>query len=167
LIDADAKDAAALAGLNADLSAVRNLIAQEDAKVREQETAEARAKLEQLHKQEEGAWTKAGEVFAELVGVWNELVEIIETEDRFVQANKLEGTDVLAVEPTPASFRAFLLLLLSAATDADVRSEPHTEQLVDSGVYGRRDSDGNDIGGSVYDTRIVGTRTRETRRRTG
>ena len=32
-------------------------------------------------------------------------------------------------------------------------------------LYGRRDSDGNDIGGSVYDTRIVGTRTRETRRR--
>ena len=54
---------------------------------------------------------------------------------------------------------------MSAATDADVRSEPHTEQLVDSGVYGRRDSAGNDIGGSVYDTRIVGTRTRKTRRR--
>ena len=50
----------------------------------------------------------------------------------------LEGSGVLAVELTPSTFKAFLLLLLSAATDADVRSEPFTEQLVDSGIYGRR-----------------------------
>jgi hypothetical protein len=56
-------------------------------------------------------------------------------------------------------------LLHSAATDADVRSEPHTEQLVDSGIYGRRDSDGNDLGGAIYDTKVVGSRTIETRRR--
>jgi hypothetical protein len=56
-------------------------------------------------------------------------------------------------------------LLRSAATDADVRAEPHTEQLVDSGIYGRRDENGNDIGGVTYDTRFVGTRTLETRRR--
>ena len=78
--------------------------------------------------------------------------------------SKFDGRST-PIEPAPSTFKAFLLLLLSAATDADVRSEPHTEQLVDSGVYGRRDSAGNDIGGSVYDTRIVGTRTRETRRR--
>ena len=63
---------------------------------------------------------------------------IIETEDRFVQMSGLEGSGVLAVELTPSTFKAFLLLLLSAATDADVRSEPFTEQLVDSGIYGRR-----------------------------
>ena len=48
---------------------------------------------------------------------------------------------------------------------ADVRAEPHTEQLVDSGIYGRRDENGNDIGGAIYDTKVVGTRTIETRRR--
>jgi hypothetical protein len=115
LIDADAKDAAALAGLNADLSAVRNLIAQEDAKVREQETAEARKQLELLHKQEEGAWTKAGEVFAELAGVWNELVEIVEEESQVATANHLEAAPgILAVEPVPSTFKAFLLLLHTA-----------------------------------------------------
>jgi hypothetical protein len=36
---------------------------------------------------------------------------------------------------------------------------------VDSGIYGLRDSDGNDVGGAVWDTRVVGTRTLETRRR--
>jgi hypothetical protein len=82
-----------------------------------------------------------------------------------LQASKLEGSGVLAVEPTPTNFKAFLLLLLSAATDADVRAEPHTEQLVDSGIYGRRDSDGNDLGGAIYDTKVVGSRTIETRRR--
>jgi hypothetical protein len=71
---------------------------------------------------------------------------------------ELEGVQLLPL-------KAFLLLLHSAATDADVRSEPHTEQLVDSGIYGRRDSDGNDLGGAIYDTKVVGSRTIETRRR--
>jgi hypothetical protein len=159
------QDASALPGLEGDLSAVRSVIAEESARLAEAETAEARKQLEQLHEQEEGVYQRAGVLFASLADVWNELVEIIESEDQFVQANKLEGSGVLAVEPTPASFRAFLLLLHSAATDADVRAEPHTEQLVDSGIYGRRDENGNDIGGATYDTRIVGTRTLETRRR--
>lgn len=36
---------------------------------------------------------------------------------------------------------------------------------MDSGIYGRRDENGGDLGGATYDTRIVGTRTLETRRR--
>jgi hypothetical protein len=55
--------------------------------------------------------------------------------------------------------------LHQASTDETVRSDPHTEELVDFGVYGRRDSDGNDIGGAVYDTRVVGSKTVETRPR--
>jgi hypothetical protein len=35
------------------------------------------------------------------------------------------------------SFKSFLLLLLVASTDAEVRVEPHEEQLSDSGVFGR------------------------------
>jgi hypothetical protein len=121
--------------------------------------------LDLLHEQEEGVYQRAGELFASLADIWNELVEVIETEDRFVQASKLEGSGVLAVEPTPTNFKAFLLLLLSAATDADVRAEPHTEQIVDSGIFGNRDDDGNALPGATYDTRHMGTRQFEVRRR--
>jgi hypothetical protein len=140
------------------------VITTEAARVHEEEAAEARKQLELLHKQEEGVYKRAGELFASLADVWNDLVGVIESEDQFVQANKLEG-GALAVEPTPASFKAFLLLLHGAATDADVRSAPHTEEVVGSGIYGLRDSEGNDLGGAVWDTRVVGTRTLETRRR--
>jgi hypothetical protein len=159
------KDLAALNRLEGDLSAVRAVIATEAARVALEEIAEARRQLSEFHEKEEAIWKRAAEVFGELAGAWNAYVTLAEEEDRFVQANGLDGSGILAVEPAPSTFKAFLLLLLSAATNEDVRSEPHTEQLVDSGVYGRRDSDGNDIGGAVYDTRIVGTRTRETRRR--
>jgi hypothetical protein len=165
LRDAEKKDVTTLVTLEGELSAVRTVIAEEAQRVTEEETAEARRQLEQLHKQEEGVYQRAGELFASLADVWNELVEIIESEDRFVQASKLEGSGVLAVEPTPANFKTFLLLLHTAATAEDVRSAPHTEEIVDSGIYGRRDKDGNDIGGATYDTKTVGTRTRETRRR--
>jgi hypothetical protein len=159
------KDLDGLRSLEADLSACRGLVATEAARVHEEETAEARKQLELLQEQEKDVWTKAGELFASLADVWNDLVEIIETEDRLVQASKLEGFGVLAVEPTPANFRAFLLLLHTAAIAEDVRSAPHTEQLVDTGIYGRRDENGHDVGGAIYDTRVVGTRTLETRRR--
>jgi len=159
------KDLDGLRSLEADLSACRGVLAIEAQRVTEEATAEARAQLAKLHDQEEAVWKRGSELFASLADVWNELVEIIETEDRFVQASKLEGSGVLAVEPTPASFKAFLLLLHTAATAEDVRSAPHTEQLVDSGIYGRRDENGNDIGGATYDTRPAGTRTIETRRR--
>jgi hypothetical protein len=159
------KDVEGLRSLEADLSACRGVLAIEAQRVTEEETAEARKQLELLHQQEVAVWKRGSELFASLADVWNELVDIIETEDRFVQANGLEGSGVLAVEPTPATFKSLLLLLHSAATDADVRSAPHTEQLVDTGIYGRRDENGNDIGGAFYDTRPAGTRTIETRRR--
>jgi hypothetical protein len=158
------KDLDGLRALEADLSACRGVLAIEAQRVTEEATAEARAQLADLHDQEEAVWRRGSELFASLADVWNELVETIETEDQFVQANKLEG-GALAVEPTPATFKAFLLLLHQASTDETVRSEPHTEQLVDSGIYGRRDENGNDIGGATYDTRVLGTRTIETRRR--
>jgi hypothetical protein len=159
------KDLAALNGLEGDLSAVRSVIAVEAVRVAEEETAAARAQQAEYHDQEEAVWKCGSELFAALADVWNELVEIIETEDRFAQANGLDAAGALAVTPAPESFKAWLLLLHQASTDAEVRSELHTEQLVDSGVYGRRDEHGNDIGGAVYDTRVVGIRTLETRRR--
>jgi hypothetical protein len=159
------KDLGALNGLEGDLSAVRSVIAVEAARVAEEETAAARAQQAEYRDQEEAVWNRAGELIGELATVWNDYVQVAEEEDRLAQASGLAGSGILAIEPAPSTFKAFLLLLLSASTDADVRSEPHTEQFVDSGIYGRRDSDGNDIGGAVYDTRIVGTRTRETRRR--
>jgi hypothetical protein len=158
------KDLDGLRALEADLSACRGVLAIEAQRVTEEATAEARAQLAKLHDQEEAVWKRGSELFASLADAWNELVEIVETEDRFVQTNGLEGS-VLAVEPTPSTFKAFLLLLHTASTDETVRSEPHTEQPVDSGIYGRRDENGNDTGGVTYDTRVVGTRSIETRRR--
>jgi chaperonin cofactor prefoldin len=70
LLDAEKGDVATLNGLQQDLSAVRNVIQQEDVRVREQEIAEARAALEVLHVKEEGIWKRAGEAFAEMASVW-------------------------------------------------------------------------------------------------
>jgi hypothetical protein len=141
------------------------LIEQEAAKVREQETAEVRAQLEQMHVKEEKAYQRAGELLGDLAGVWNELVEIVEEESQVATSNRLEAPGILAVEPVPLTFRSFLLLLLAASTDADVRAEPFTEQLADIGAFGRRDDQGNDIGGAVYEVRPAGTRQVETRRK--
>lgn len=52
-----------------------------------------------------------------------------------------------------------------AATNEEVRAAPFTEQLVDAGTFGRRDENGNSIGGAVYDIRPAGTRTTEVRRK--
>jgi hypothetical protein len=49
--------------------------------------------------------------------------------------------------------------------NANLTQASDTAEFVDSGIYGLRDSDGNDVGGAVWDTRVVGTRTLETRRR--
>jgi hypothetical protein len=159
------KDLDGLRALEADLSACRGVLAIEAQRVAEEATTSDRAQLAKLHDQEETVWKRGSELFASLADVWNELVEIVETEDRFVQANKLEGSGVLAVEPTPASFKAFLLLLHTASTDEEVRAEPFVEQLSDTGIFGRRDENGNDLGGATYDSRVVGTRTIETRHR--
>jgi hypothetical protein len=165
LTDNERKDATALVGLEGDLSAIRSVIAEEAARLAEEDLAEARKQIAELHKREELLWTKAGEVFAELAGVWNQFVEIAEQEDAFASTNGLVGSGVLSVEPAPATFKAFLLLLLTASTDAEVRAEPVTEQLADIGAFGRRDEHGNDLGGAVYDVRPAGTKTVEVRRR--
>jgi len=141
------KDVAALNALEGDPSAVRSVIAEEAARVTEEETAAARALTQELHAKEEAIWEKAGAAFAEIAGVWNSYVEQVQEAQQFASANRLENSGALAVTPRPGSFREWLLLLLEASTAEDVRSEPHTEQLVDSGIYGRRDENGHDIGG--------------------
>jgi hypothetical protein len=153
LIDADAKDAKILAGLEADLSAMRSVIAEEDLRVREQETAEARAQLELLHDKEEAVYQRGGEALAALASVWNELVEILEEASQLAAANRLEA-GILAVEPVPPTFKSWLNLLLVAATDPDVRAEPVVREETETGNFG-----------GVYETRPVGLVTTEVRRR--
>jgi chaperonin cofactor prefoldin len=165
LLDAEKADAATLNGLQQDLSAVRNVIQQEDVRVREQETAEAREKLELLHEKEEDVWMKAGKLLGELSTVWNSYVAQVEQSHQFASVNGFESSDARAVIPGPGSFKEFLALLLTAATEETVRSEPHTAEIVDYGIYGRRDENGADLGGAMYETRVVGTRTVDTRRR--
>ena len=64
------------------------------------------------------------ELFGELAGVWNELVEIVEEESQVATANRLEAPGILAVEPMPSTFRTFLLLSrpLSARDPSPARS---------------------------------------------
>lgn len=152
------KDVDGLRALEADLSACRGVIAIEAQRVTEEEKAAAREQTRDLHAKEEATWKQAGDLFGELAAVWNELVEIIETEDRFAQANGLEGS-VVAVEPTPSTFKAFLLLLNAASTDPEVRAEDFIEHLIDSGAFR------TEHGASVYDVRPAGTRQVEVRRR--
>jgi hypothetical protein len=164
LIDSEKADVAMLNGLQADLAAVRNVIQQEDVRVRERETKEARAQLEQLNVREEAAWKRGGEVLVELAGVWNELVAIVEEESRVATANRLE-TGILAVEPVPSTFKAFLLLLHTAATDPAVHAAPHVQELTETGIFGRRDENGNALPGAYFDTRPAGTQTTIVRRK--
>ena len=159
------KDLAALNGLEGDLSAVRAVIATEAARLALEETAEARAQLEQLHAREEAVWTKAGVVFADLASIWNELTEIVEEESRVAAANRLEAPGILAIEPVPSNFKAFLSLLHVAATDPAVHAEPHVQELTETGIFGRRDEHGNALPGAYFDTRPAGTQTTEVRRR--
>jgi hypothetical protein len=164
LTDKERKDATALVGLEGDLSATRSVIAEESERLALEATAEARAALEVLHTKEEAVWSRAGELIGQLAGAWNDLVEVVEKESQLAAANGLDSA-IPAVEPVPASFSVFLSLLRVVAIDPGVRAEPHTEQIVDSGIYGRRDSDGNALAGATYDTRVVGTREIEVRRR--
>lgn len=159
------KDLDGLRALEADLSACRGVIAIEAQRVTDEATAEARDQTAELHAKEEAIWRQAAELFGELAYTWNAYATLAEEEDRFASVNRLEGPSVLAVEPAPLTFRSFLLLLLAASTDADVRAEPFTEQLADIGAFGRRDDQGNDIGGAVYEVRPAGTRQVETRRK--
>jgi hypothetical protein len=159
------KDLDGLRALEADLSACRGVLAIEAQRVTEEATAEARAQLAKLHDQEEAVWADAGKLLGELSTVWNSYVAQVEQSHQFASANGLESSDARAVIPGPGSFKEFLALLLTAATEEAVRSEPHTEEIVDYGIYGRRDENGADLGGAMYETRVVGTRTVDTRRR--
>jgi hypothetical protein len=107
-----------------------------------------------LHVKEETVWQRAGELFGDLAGVWNDLVEIVEEESRIATANRLEAPGILVVEPVPSTFKAFLLLLYVAATDATVHAPPHVQELTETGNYG-----------GVYETRPAATKTTEVRRR--
>jgi hypothetical protein len=153
------QDASALPGLEGDLSAVRSVIEEESARLALEKTAEARATLQKLHKQEESVYQRAGILIEDLAGVWNELVEILEEASQVATANRIEAPGVLAVEPVPSTFSAFLSLLRVAATDPEVRAEPHVIALTETGIYG------NGHGGASYETRPVATQTTEVRRR--
>jgi hypothetical protein len=165
LVDKDRKDATALIGLEGDLSAVRSVIAEETSRLALEETAEARAQLATLHEQEEAVWSRAGEAFGDLAGVWNELVQVLEEESRVATANGLEAPGILAVEPAPSTFKAFLLLLHTAATDPAVHAAPHVQELTETGIFGRRDEQGNALPGAYFDTRPAGTKTTIVRRK--
>jgi hypothetical protein len=69
------------------------------------------------------------------------------------------GSGALAVVPAPLSFKSFLLLLHTAATDPEVRLEPYEEQLIDAAAFR------TDHGGVAYDVRPAGTRQVEVRRK--
>jgi hypothetical protein len=159
LRDAEKKDVTSLVTLEGELSAVRSVIAVEAARVAEEETAAARAAMQEFHAKEEATWEKAGKAFAELTGIWNQYVELAEEEDRFAAANGIDGADALAVAPAPLSFKSFLLLLHRAATDPEVRLEPYEEQLIDAGAFR------TDHGNVVYDVKPAGTRQVEMRRK--
>jgi hypothetical protein len=165
LIDAEKADVVKLNGLQADLAAVRNVIQQEDVRVREQETAGAREQLAKLHDKEEKVWQRAGELLGDLAAVWNELVEIVEEESQLAAANRLDGSGILAVEPVPSDFKAFLSLLHVAATDPAVHAAPHVQELTETGIFGRRDEHGNALTGAYFDTRPAGTQTTIVRRK--
>jgi hypothetical protein len=93
---------AALRSLEQDLSTIRAVVAKEDARIREEETAEARKALNKLHAQEEEIWRRTGEAFAELVACWNDYLEVAARADSLLMESGLDGR--VLVEP--ASRRA-------------------------------------------------------------
>ena len=69
------------------------------------------------------------------------------------------------IEPVPSTFRAFLLLLHTAATDPAVHAAPHVQELTETGIFGRRYEHGNALAGAYFDTRPAGTKTTIVRRK--
>jgi hypothetical protein len=141
------------------LSAVRSVLAIEAQRESERVADATRKQLAERHELEESAWTKAGSVFAELADAWGQYVTIAEESISYASSKGLNASDALAVTPSPANFKEFIALLLAASTDAEVRAEPFTEQLIDSGLFRTAH------GGVIQETGPAGTRTTEVRRR--
>jgi hypothetical protein len=154
LRDAERKDATTLTTLGGELSAIRSVIVEEAARLELERTAEARSRLAECHVKEEDIYKSAGDALAGLAGIWNELVEVAEEASQVASANGLEPPGILAVEPIPASFKSFLLLLHVASTDPTVHAPPHVQEMFETGNYNGR-----------YETHPAATKTTEVRRR--
>jgi hypothetical protein len=154
LLADDRKDAEVVRHIEADLSAVRSVIEREDVRVREQKVAEARELLEQSHEKAEQAWKRAGGKFAELVKIWNEIIELDEEAARIARAGGIQGQGIAAVEPTPETFGDLLGLLVDVCLDptGQRRTPDYEEQLVDSGPVR------TETGELVHRIRRAGTR---------
>jgi hypothetical protein len=153
------KDLASLQSLEQDLSAIRSVLAVEAQRETEKATEAARAQLAELHGHEKTIWQEAGPLVAGLAACWNSYVEQVEQSHRLVSANRLENTDPLAVTPGPGSFREFVELLLTAATNEEVRAADYQRPLIDSGAFR------GEHGGVVHAVRPVGTEAVSVRRR--
>ncbi len=132
LTDKEKKDATALIGLEGDLSATRSVIAEEVARLAEGELLEIREQDKRERDRQAELLRQAGAKFAELVGIFNELVEAVEEHDRSRTAAKhalpanlaayldAEG-QALLLSPMPVTFAAFLRMLSDAMLDPNRR----------------------------------------------
>ena len=109
---------------------------------------------------EGGPYGRAGKLFAQLVDVYGEIVDLLQQEDYHANASGLDGPGIAAVEPAPVSLTSFLRTLVDITTDpAGVfRAEPYEEQLIDSGPIR------NENGGVVQKVAPAGTRKVRQRR---
>jgi hypothetical protein len=144
--------------LEQDLSAIRSVLAVEAQRETEKAVEATRKQLAGLHEQEREIWSNAGKLLAELVGIWNSYTEQVQEASRFAAANRLPNSDALAVTPGPGSFKAFLDLLLTAATN-EVRAADYQAPLIDVGAFR------TEHGGAVYAVKPAGTETMVVRRR--
>ena len=131
LMEAEKKDVVTHNGLQADLTAIRNVLAQEDAKVRDQEKAAALAQAQELRSKEEAIWRQAGSVLEQLATCFNEYAEQVEEAHRFTSSHGLERSEALAVVPGVDSFKAFVDLLVTAALNEEVRAPDYEQPLID------------------------------------
>jgi hypothetical protein len=152
LLEAEKKDVVTHNGLQADLTAIRNVLAQEDAKVRDQEKIAARAQTQELRAREEAIWKQAGSVLEQLATCFNEYAEQVEEAHRFTSSHGLERSEALSVVPGVDSFKAFVDLLVTAALSDEVRAPDYEQPLIDSGVFR------GDHGTNVYDVRPAGSK---------
>ncbi len=120
---------------------------------------------QELHRREEEIWGRRRQAPGRAGDRLERVHRPGRTGERVAQESGLDGSGALAVTPAPLSFKAWLLLLHRAATDPEVRAEPYEEQLIDAGLFGNRDSDGNALPGVIYDVRPAGTREVDVRKK--